>query len=90
MEPKTGPLRIVDPGESKRLLDTVRRATVRSERARARALERYNRELARANEPRRAAVQACFDAHLPRKDIAEAAGVTVARLYQVLDPSDTP
>lgn len=90
MEARTGPLRIIDPGEAKRLLDAVRRATATSERARARALERYNRDLARANEPRRVAVQACFDAHVPRKDIAEAAGVTVARLYQVLDPSDTP
>lgn len=79
----------VEPAEARRLLNAVRRATARSERARARALERYNRELARANEPRRQAVKACMDAKLPRKDIAAAAKISVARLYQVLDGSDT-
>ncbi len=79
----------VGPAESRRLLDAVRRATTRSERERARALERYHQAVARANEPRRVAVQACFAANLPRQDIAEAAGVSKARLYQVLDPNDT-
>lgn len=74
----------VPESEARRLLANVRRATERSERARAKALARYNREVARANEPRRQAVQACMDAHLNRKDIADAAGVTTARLYQLL------
>lgn len=75
----------VPPPEAKRLLDAVRKATTRSELARAKAMERYLRDLEKANEPRRLAVQACFDAHLNRADIADAAGVTKTRLYQILE-----
>jgi carbonic anhydrase len=80
---------LVEPAEARRLLSSVRKATARSERMRARAEERYRRELARANEPRRLAVLACMDARIPRKDIAEAADVTPSRLYQIIQ-ADTP
>jgi CRP-like cAMP-binding protein len=79
----------VEPAEARRLLSNVRKATARSERARATAERRYQQALARANEPRKKAILACFDARIPRKDIAEAADVTPARLYQIVG-GDTP
>jgi carbonic anhydrase len=79
----------VEPAEVRRLLSNVRKATARSERARAVAERRYQQALARANEPRKQAILACFDARIPRKDIAEAADVTPARLYQIVG-GDTP
>jgi hypothetical protein len=79
----------VEPAEVRRLLANVRKATARSERARAQAERRYQQALARANEPRKQAILACFDAKIPRKDIAEAADVTPARLYQIVG-GDTP
>ena len=79
----------VDAATSQKLLVAVRRATARSERLRARALDRYKRDLARANEPRRQAVIAAFEAQIPRKDIAAAAKISTARLYQVMDGTDT-
>jgi carbonic anhydrase len=79
----------VEPAEKRRLLANVRKATRRSERARAAAERRYQQALARANEPRRQAILACFDARIPRKEVAEAAEVTPARLYQIVS-GDTP
>jgi ABC-type nitrate/sulfonate/bicarbonate transport system substrate-binding protein len=79
----------VEPAEARRLLANVRKATRRSERARATAERRYQQALARANEPRRQAILACFDAKIPRKDVAEAADVTLSRLYQLVS-ADTP
>lgn len=78
-----------DPAEVSRLLANVRKATRRSERARAAAERRYQQALARANEPRKQAILACFDAKIPRKDIARAAEVTPTRLYQIVG-GDTP
>ncbi|AYD81538.1 hypothetical protein HYP71_gp044 [Arthrobacter phage KBurrousTX] len=77
----------VDPGEAKRLLSDVTRGTARSERLRGIAERRYKRDLARANEPRRKAVLAAKEAGVKREDIAHAAGVSVARLYQIIEGS---
>ncbi|QGZ17144.1 hypothetical protein HYQ19_gp045 [Arthrobacter phage DrYang] len=75
----------VDPGEAKKLLSAVTRGTARSERLRAIAERRYKRDLARANEPRRLAVLAAKNAGIKREEIADAAGVSVARLYQIIE-----
>ncbi|QFG14845.1 hypothetical protein SEA_LYMARA_44 [Arthrobacter phage Lymara] len=75
----------VDPGEAKRLLSAVTKGTARSTRLRGIAERRYKRDLARANEPRRLAVLAAKEAGIKGTDIAAAAGVSVARLYQILE-----
>ncbi|AIZ01725.1 hypothetical protein ArV1_037 [Arthrobacter phage vB_ArtM-ArV1] len=75
----------VDPAEVPRLLSAVKRGTARSGRLRAKAEARYKRDLARANEPRRLAVVAAKDAGIKREEIAQAAGVSVARLYQIIE-----
>lgn len=77
------------PAEAIRLLAGVERATARSERLRASARARYLEALDKANEPRRQAVRAAMDADLPRGDIAAAAHVSTARLYQILDGTQT-
>ena len=77
----------VDPGEAKRLLAAVTRGTARSERLLGIAERRYKRDLARANAPRLAAVIAARNAGVKREDIAHAAGVSVTRLYQIIEGS---
>lgn len=67
------------------LLASVASATKQTEKAIARAQARFNEDMAAARAIRKSAIRAAMDAGVPREQIAEAAGVSRARLYQLLD-----
>jgi FixJ family two-component response regulator len=75
----------VTPEEAERLLREVKNATARTEAAlRAIELDAARRRV-EARKFRQAAVLAAMEAGIPRKRIAEAGGVTTARLYQIAE-----
>lgn len=73
------------PEEAQRLLDEVVATTRQTDRDLEQIEAEAARRRAEARRPRQVAVRAAMEAGIPRKQIAAAAGVGIARLYQIAE-----